>query len=395
MKILRSWHCPAVWPPLWLITIFGFVYVAFIIGNHLIDPQNTSGEGAVGGRTIICVAAVIYAFWRLCVFHPAVNVPYASWLALSPWNPGKRLPLGPIHPVWQDAAFLASLGALTQWPLHSAPFVPAACFVGAYLFGLTLVLGSTKTWPNLLAASFLWPAFLLTHGSTPLVWVIIALLGLVICDGTRRSLRRFPWRQDIRTNPGLPKSRPSESLNQLDIRIDPANNIGRFLRLGWPFANLSPKPRFTEVSISTSFWLSALVGWWIYCIMVGTDTDEVVPLLLFISIGGALARLGIYAGSIAPPFTFRSRLRWGPLILPGFDKIFIGPLTAIAAGVVGGMVLNHVIRGRQALYGAFAGLIVFILLATGPTMRNWTLAGKLRLRPGALNSANRQTVRPV
>ena len=59
-------------------------------------------------------AAGVYAFYRLCRFHPALNRRYSDWLKLSPWTADKPLPLGPIHPVWQDGGVIGALAALSR-----------------------------------------------------------------------------------------------------------------------------------------------------------------------------------------------------------------------------------------------------------------------------------------
>ena len=251
MKRLRQFHCNAAWPPPVRVSIFAFVFLVFVIGIWLIgcDVPNFSeaADNAPFFTAAIGAAAALHALCRLGLFHPVCNLRYSSWLALSPWTAAKPLPLGPIHPVWQDAAVLA---ALARWPAHIDPALPLEAFGWAYFIGLTLLLAATATWPSLLLRNENWQM-----GA-----VIFAAMALVLWHGTRESLRRFPRGKDNRTHPGLAKPATSNSILQLEIKIEGVNATGTATTVG-PFAQLSPKARFTSVSISTSFWVSLLLGW--------------------------------------------------------------------------------------------------------------------------------------
>ena len=73
------------------------------------------------------VAAAVYGLRRLLPFHPTVARGYADWLAGTPWRPGRPLPLGPPHLVWEDAAPAALPVALCLRPV-----VPVLVFAGLY-----------------------------------------------------------------------------------------------------------------------------------------------------------------------------------------------------------------------------------------------------------------------
>jgi hypothetical protein len=352
-------------------------------------------ETAYTFALIIGSAAVLHALYRLVRFHPACNSPYASWLALSPWTATKPLPLGPIYPVWQDAAVIAILGVLARWHTHINPTLPLEAFGFAYLLGLTLLLAATRTWPSFFAIGFLWPSLLLTNGKWLPVAVIFTVMILVLWHGTRTSLRAFPWRQENRTHPGLAKPPNPKSMGQIEIRIEDVNAMGTSSTVGWSFAQLSPKARFKSVSTSTGLWVSLLIGWWAYCLIVGSGMESAPGMILVFGLFGSLVRVGIYWGGLAPSFSFRSRIVSGRLIVPGFDQIFVTPLTAIAVAVVGGAVIRRSGSLYPEAHSVFITLILFILLAGGPTMRNWVLTGEHRFLPRFASGANRQAFGPV
>lgn len=404
MKFLRRFHCPAAWPSFGLILIFAIVYFIFcagivIIGNASLARLRailSAPETACVLAILIGTAAVIHALYRLARFHPGCNFAYASWLALSPWTSAKPLPLGPITPVWQDAVVLSVLGALGYATSRINPVIPLADFGWTYLIGLTLLLALTSTWPYFFAVCFLWPSLFLTNGEqTPLV-VIFAAIVIVLWLGLRRSLQTFPWRQENRTSPGLAKPFTAESFFRMEIKIvDGMNAFATQSTVGWPYSQLSPKAKFKSVSITNSFRVSLLIGWWAYCIMKAGSMEPMAPLILVFGIGGGLVRLGIYLGSLGPPFSFRSRLLTGRLIVPGFDQIFVTPLAAIAVAIVGGMIIGHQDFFCPEIHAIFIGLILFILLRGGPTMRNWVLTGQHRFQPRFAGGKNRQYFRPV
>jgi hypothetical protein len=398
MKPLRQFHCSAAWPPRWLAAMFFAVYLIFVLGIWLISRSLPpfqaqevlhSEDNAPFFSIAIATAAVFHVVARFFRFHPACGPRYASWLALSPWTSAKPLPLGPLHPVWQDAAVLAVLAALAQWHAHVDPALPLAAAGLAYAIGLTLLLAATLTWPWFVTACLIWPSTLLTHGKWQPLSVILTALAVVLWMGTRKSLQAFPWREKDRTQPGL--SNPANTLLQSEIRVEAATSSN----VGWAFAQLSPKARFASVSNATSFWVSLLLGWWAYCLMTGLGADPVPGLVLAYGVVAGLIRLGIYWGGIAPSFSFRSRIFFGRLIVPGFDQIFIAPLIAIFVAVIGGMMTAHAAKWALAAQAFFFGLITFILFAAKPAMRNWVLTGEHRFRPVLARGTTRQGYRPI
>ncbi|MGD1086201.1 MAG: hypothetical protein ABSA47_15810, partial [Verrucomicrobiota bacterium] len=259
----------------------------------------------------------------------------------------------------------------------------------------TLLLAVTSTWFSFFAMGFLWPSVLLTQGKWQPVAGIFAAMALVLWHGTWKSLQVFPWRQVDRTHPGLAKPASPNSIGQVEIRIELGSATGTSTDVGWPFAQLSPKARFNSISTATSFWVSLLIGWWAYCLMVGSGMESSPVGILGFGIIASMMRVSLYWSGLAPSFSFRSRLFFGPLIVPKFDQVFVAPITAILTAFVGAGVAAASGSCYPAAHAIFVGLILFILLAGGPTMRNWVLTGEHRFRPRITSGSSRQTFRPV
>ena len=193
----------AVWPPLGWVAVFGLVYAMLDGGLWLIEHSAPSLSGQFTGLPevmniragILGTAAGFYALYRLWRFHPACNSAYAGWLKTSPWTPRKPLPLGPVHPVWQDAVVLGAMTAFAQWYAHVDPALPVIVFGLVYLVAMTLLLAFTRTWIPCSLLGFIWPApSLPVMQGWPTVG-IIAALAAVIWYGHRKSLHAFPWRR--------------------------------------------------------------------------------------------------------------------------------------------------------------------------------------------------------
>jgi hypothetical protein len=400
MKRLLSFHCPAVWPPVWAIAVFGFIYGVLTggvwlmqvrMGNAPVNISNMEDIKSLYG-IISGVAAVIYCLYRLVRFHPAGNGRYAAWLGLSPWTCNEPLPLGPIHPVWQDVALIGFLMALARWHTHINASVPLLSFALTYLIVLTILLARTRQWPAFLGAAFLWPTFILP-GVAGWPGVILGFfLILAIWQGYRNSLRTFPWPFLSNANRTNPATSGKSALN-IEIRLDAFG--GELSSLGWPYLALSPKIKRRAISNSTSFFVSALVGWWAYCIIKSSGMEALPWLILIVGLVAALLRLAIYCVNVAPPFNVWGRMVSGRIVLPGFDKVFLTPLAVVLLGVVAGMVVQHSGSWYAASESCGLALLSFVLLAGGPTLRAWILTGQLRFRPGSSNSSGSQVLRRV
>jgi len=225
MKHRWPFHCPTVWPPTILVALFFVVYGLLTSGLWFLQLRFVTVAGDLSGlpeikqlhQVILGGAAFIYAVYRLARFHPACHWTYAAWLKLSPWTPNQPLPLGPVHPVWQDAAVIGVLTAIAEWHAHVDPALPAVAFGLSYLIVMTGLLAMTRQWPAFLMLGFLWPALMLPDvEGWPGVVLLVAIV-LVIWLGHRRSLRAFPW--PFLDQPNRLKAPGGKSDLKIEIRV--------------------------------------------------------------------------------------------------------------------------------------------------------------------------------
>jgi hypothetical protein len=397
-------HSNLVWPPFWAVIIFVFVYATLEAGMWLIhysyggsSPSDFEEIGRIRGL-VLFGTAVGYAIYRIWRFHPACNPAYAAWLMLSPWTAAKPLPLGPIHPVWQDGIVLAALASLGYWHASIEPMMLLLAFGLAYLIGMTLLLAITRRWRSCLVLGFLWPALLLPKiRGLPEQAALMAAVILFIWHGHRESLRAFPW--GYSTGLRQPLSPQPRSLMQVQIELqipglsNPALDTSS-KAMGWPYVALAPKVQHPAVSNVVSLCLALLFGWWTFCLCA--FFQETVPpvLVLAVFIGAAGIRLLIYCLTVTPPFNVWGRLAFGRLVVPGFDRVFLTPLTVIVLGMVGGALLPRDGAWANRSTGLLVAVLWFVLLAGGPTLQNWFLTGHHRWRPPRILNA-KQGIRPV
>jgi hypothetical protein len=267
-----------------------------------------------------------------------------------------------------------------------------------YLLGMTLLLAVARTWTPVLSLGFLWPATIIPamRGLAPTLAIIAALIA-VIWYGYRKSLRAFPWNRN--TLDYLALTRATGSLGEIEIRIPGLNNTvsARNLENGWPFLQLSSKVEegYLFISKLKALALSALAGWWSYCVIVGVGTEPSPAFIATVAFVAALLRLGIYCSGLMPSFNLWGRLSSGRIIVPGFDQVLLTPMLVIGLATVGGMVIRHSGPWYPVTTACVVSAVCFALFGGGPTIRNWILTGEHRYRaPNRLNTNQRQ-LRPI
>ena len=401
MKRAIPFHSNAVWPPLFLFIIFAVAYGLLEAGMWMIrtvSPGADMPELANIRFVILGAAALVYAVFRLFRFHPACNPAYSAWMERSPWTPDKPLPVGPVHLVWQDAIVVGSLAALTHWHAHGNPVIPLIAFGMTYLCGLNLLLAITRRWTSCLVLGFLWPTLLLPQAKGWPRAAVIAAIIFVLFHGLRASLRAFPH-GFFKTSANPLGQRPSSILQlQLDVRI-PVLSSASFdtssKAVGWPYLALSPKAEIPSVTTRTSFWIGLLIAWWTYCLSAFFEGPVAPGFVMFVGIVLAGLRLLVYCKNVTTPFNIWGRFATGRLLIPGFDRIFVTPLGVIILGTLGGALMRRMGEESQATTGAcIIGLLWFVLLASGPTLRNWLLTGQHRYSAPRLLST-KQPLRPL
>ncbi|MCI0747370.1 MAG: hypothetical protein L0Y58_18345 [Verrucomicrobia subdivision 3 bacterium] len=322
MKRLVALHSNAVWPPGLLVIGFILLYGGFNAAILAIELMLAVPFGELSRvpdiaefkKFILMLSAAAYAAYRLWRFHPACNPAYAAWLKLSPWTADKPLPLGPLHLVWQDAVVVGTVLAIAKWHAHVNPLWPAIAFVLFYFAGFTIILIGTRRRAACAIFGFLWPAMILPlQGWQRLL--LMAAFVVVIWRGHLQSLRAFPW--EFLSDSPQPWSKP-KSIWQTNIQAVPSQLPAR---AGWPFAVLAPKLESRSISLKTTWTVSLILGWCIFCILIRAQAALPPEMILVAAIFGAIFRLAIYCKSPRTPLqrvgTTRGRTPYRPRVRSG------------------------------------------------------------------------------
>lgn len=284
------------------------------------------------------------------------------------------MPLGPVHPVWQDAVVIGALSAMARWHAQANPLLPLLIFGLVYLAGMTAILAFTRRWGAACVLGFLWPALILPGLEWAPRIVLLVAMAAVVWQGHRQSLKAFPWEFLYQSNP------QAKSVLQLDVPACKTPGTKTPAHLGWPFAALSPKVESCSVSTSTSMVLSALVGWWCFCGIRVLDFQPHPGLILLGAIFAALMRFAFYCSGLATPFNLCARIATGRIVLPGFDRVFLTPGAVVLVAMAGAVVIRHSGFWYPVTESIVIALIGCVLLMGGPTLRNWVLTGYHRWR---------------
>ena len=171
--------------------------------------------------------------------------------------------------------------------------------------------------------------------------------------------------------------------------------------LGWPFERLQPKPFGTGPSFVRSplraLLVSLLAGWYLHaatCHVSDKPGDEPVAVMLygyasFVAIG---IRLFLYLWYHRPPISFLGRiltLRW---VIRVFDQALVAPVLAFSLTIGVPWLLSMTGLPTSIVTGISLWLVLFVCLATPPSLRHWHLTGSHRI---VLGPGNRPELEPL
>ncbi|MCR4410968.1 MAG: hypothetical protein NUV77_00920 [Thermoguttaceae bacterium] len=337
---------------------------------------------------LIGVASVAYGMYRVLVFHPLFRSGYRTWLAATPWTSAKPLPLGPIHLVPQDAVMLGLLFALVHEPggvvempngvvVHVTWLAPL-CFLISYL--LWLCTSFTVVGLAVPAYATAFGLGLVFRLSREPAWATgaAAIVYLVAWWGIRQSLARFLWRVPRFLDPVRSERQGSESRQPV---------------LGWAFNALQPKPVGAGIRVRDALAVSLLVGWWAHSVvaLIANEQEQreaVTTISGFVTAGCVLSRTVVYCLRHWPPISLWGRIQTLRWIIPGYDRVFVAPLCALAAGLILHWLVAHDRLPADIFGPAGIAVVLAITLGTGPTLQQWQLTGAHRIAPDYLNKAN-------
>jgi hypothetical protein len=400
---------PRVWPPfvyltaaltLHAATVGGIYYWCVILLGR--RPEETDAVFARMGPVALLVAATAYGVFRVWAFHPSLRPGYRRWLEQVSWVHPKPRPLGPVELVAADALLLGGAVAAT-WPFYGPE--PALgivrSFLATYLVTLLVSLFVTKQWAAAYATWFGLGTLVLSWGPGWPFFAAAAGTYAVGRAGLRRALAAFPW--------PMPKASMSELLRQNLIVPDDR------VTLGWPFGYLGPRPARGSPWRLHGPALAFLGGWTVYVALAQVPTEDeparaivgIFPFMFVVPVA-VVTRFALYqVMQLRPPLSLAGRVATGRWIIPGYDRVLVAPILAVAVSVFTVLALLHeslevASRPRTAaglgrvavpaLYRAASdpalhasvavGLVLLIALTVGPSHRRWLLTGTFRIRPG-------------
>lgn len=343
---------------------------------------------------LIC-CLVGWAGWRAISLNPLFQPRYLDWLRTTPWTPDRPLPLGRVELAPQDALWLTAASvAFWHWP--GSLFVPLA-YLTPYALILSFACYTTKHYIPAGAASGLIAMLPAIARSTeqPLLTLGCAVAATATAAwGWRRLLHDYPW-----------EAAPAPQFQYDALQRQEADGSCAWWPLvhPWRGTKIAPLLGWQETLLLAGYcgWLAATAT----MTFNGLEASEAVrenrpaldvvraPLLLLAAATGVaagLARLYRYASWCAWPISLWARVRTGRLVIPGYDRVFIAPMTTMAAGLT--IPITLWLLGTPTVAMAFITTVAIVMNAVGmgPTLANWSLTGEyhmIRYRPAPRNRA--------
>jgi hypothetical protein len=369
---IRTWVRPAWFLPLMLA---GYVateapYVWLVLWKQVaLGPEILRPRDAF--LLIWCAA---FGALRALSLHPLAWPPYGQWLARTPWQLPKPLPLGPLHLTPRDGVLLG-LVMLSMHDAHVSLLRVPLIFLFVYLVALCWTLAFTGCKAYAYAIAFglgLAGRFWFDPITSLALAVLVYGLGHV---GRRQSLRGFPWSKPWLTS----SAEPPLSGTAIEKRL-----LQMQVKLGWPF-DYMPRQASAGISVLDGTLVSLLAGWWLYCVLGNPIGPEARHFIFGLVTFGAFAAIGIrlhlYCQNYRSPINFWGRLltlRW---IVPGYDKVFVTPIAAVILCTLSFGLPGAWLPDIQTSGPCVVSLIAFVLLVGGPTLEEWRHTGRHRIVP--------------
>ena len=357
------------------------------------DPSNELARFIYRLRDVCCIgAAGILGVYRVAGFHPQLDSDYMSWLYLTPWQPHKPLPKGPLHLGWQD---VLALGLLFLFSAHQrqlpAAHIPLAFSLG---YGLTMAFSLVAIDQSWLAMATLaligLVARLMQESQLAGLAAALFLVGPWSYGCVYVTLKTFPWtaratefRRSMRRNWQVFTTGHKEHMNQ-GVNFDyPETEVQ------WPYNRLHARVR-PLLSRPQRVAVAALVGWWLYVLFSLPYGDQgalvvlgtLYPISVLLATG---SRLVLYSMHHWSPISLLGRiftLRW---IIPAYDVVFLTPLATIATGIAAPLTLNWLAIPPSLIVSLSVPAVLLVVTLGGPKMTKWQLTAPVRLHTGVRN----------
>jgi hypothetical protein len=397
MRMVRPQH----------VTLFAMLYASVHAFEWLLRQTTQFATVDMGffRFALIVVATLVYATYRVWAFVPSLRPTYSAWLKASAWRYGKPLPLGPVHLIWIDIVVVAALGGLAMFnassmdnPLAFAQGIGFA-FAMVYLFWL-----AGSNWNNWLCTYLtlaLIPLMVYPQPGLVNLTAVLAAIYAVQLWGLRRALATFPFDD------------PDLQPNQSERRLHDAISKGV---LDYPITAVGPHTPIPSITATGAVVLAAILAWWIHVggsLVLLIADNGYVTMDWSVLAGGiasqtanpwrttwriavwavALWRCVVYLNGFAPPLGVLGRLRYGRLIIPGYDQALVAPATMLVVAYFGPRILRAAGWPDLLLAATCAFAVLWIALGAGPSLVKWRLTGQHRMTRPATKSQQIQRQR--
>ncbi len=384
-------------PPAWtfatLVIFLVFFEAACVAAAIFENDWETARRMHLMRDALLTAAAGMYGVYRVWQSHPLFQNEYREFLARTPWDRNRPLPLAPLHLVPQDILIVA----LLLLPLLFRPLLsPAAIVTGflfAYLAFLALALvGTNQPWFAWLAIFALGLSMRLAEWNAWAALLVVLLAYPLVWHGVWRSLAAFPWddpasrrwpdlRRKLLTTPQADRARRMENETQ------PVELTGL-----WPWNVLSvDRPERNLLGAHAWAW-AAQAGWWTYA-LAARIPEPATPAqvaeahslttfgLLVAAAACGLVRLVTYIGGHRSPLNLWGRIASGRFIIPAYDVVAVTPLAVLLLGVVAYPTLAWLGLSPAMGAGVTTALLLGLSLTGAPRLRRWQLTAPAKLIP--------------
>jgi hypothetical protein len=353
-------------------------WIAWLLGdwNEALRLHEIRDSGVV-------MFAWFYGVLRVILHHPLFNAEYRDFLAMSPWQRSKPLPLGPVRLAYQDLVVVVLLAVVMSVQNRLPLALPLVGFLVGYLMALGATLWRTGPW---------WSAWAIGFGLGLTLrlawwngWAAAATIGAttaVAQYGLWQSWLQFPW--TIALQP-VRRSILDYDTDSVAIRMRREREKPFDAHAIWPFAGL----RFSLPERSVDRWKAwmpaVLLGWWIYAIAgpLPYDPRDVHQFasFAFTFCSGliALGRFVIYAAARHPPISFLGRIATGCYLIPAYDVVLVTPLLVAMMGLPIYIALYLVGVPAVSSLAIATTLVIGVACTGGPRLRAWQLTSPCRI----------------
>lgn len=379
---IRTWVWPSWYPALmvafYLAYELMFVYLRWRWNFSEDDLREFRSQRDGLALFLVAVAGAL----RAGSFHPLLWTLYGRWLARTPWRVSKPLPLRTVHLTLGDIVFLGVVALLL---LHGNYFtllrVPLL-----FLAGYLAVVGASLLTTDTEAYGY---AIVFGLGLVVRLWMnpwaalaVAALLYPIAYFGLLDSLARFPW-----SKPELLSTReaPLKATAPTPGRGKATNAAGS-MALGWPFDLLRPNQPDTGIGRWDGAAISLLLGWWVYAILANPLEPELRRMIvglgsLLFPMSLAFVRILRYCLNFSSPINLLGRVFTSRWIIPGYDKVFVAPILAIAVSAIGEWLIAGMGCDQLVVVPIVVASAAMLILNLGPSFQDWRHTGNHRISP--------------